>query len=1033
MVLFDFIVLRSPVENINNVFNLPKNLQPTFREGLYLASKDFYTQLEKISYLSEEEKNRIKSSLLKYWIRASIRCTPFGTFAGSTIIYLTDKSDDIVLNEAKYHNRKIRLDMGYFAFLISEIEKLPIIQDQILLFVNNSIYETPLDLRYTEAYTSNYQKDYKLSSVEKSEYLSFILEKARKGATIKDLSHSLASFAEVEFDEAYKFIIELWDSNLLISNLEPCVTGPEPLENLLLVLTDYIGIDELKKQLTQLFNHLNNPQEDASHYIEAEAIIRKLFPVPESFKNFVQTDLFLSCKKSETNKAVIESIVNQIKDLMSMSRIRTNTEIDSFKKRFIERYENKTIPLAIAIDADLGIGYAGIDDISGTNPLIDDITYKSTKSGIAFTDDIQNYISSKHSDYTKGDNECIEITENEIKSLWTDAKKEYWPNSLYIHGALVKSGGVLNNDNFLFNLMSIGGPSAGNLLGRFTQGNEELLELTRSVLHKEEQDNPDIIFAELVHLPQARTGNVLLRPVLREHEIPYVGKSGAPTNKQLLISDLYVCVRNDQIILISKKLNKRIIPRLTTAHNFHFGSLPIYKFLCDLQYQNISVGPNWDWGHLEHLKYLPRVIYKNIIVKKARWKVETSDIDGLPELKCHYINFFTEFNLVRKIPHRVLLVESDNQILIDFEQLDSILIFLSYLKKNKSVSLEEFIFTSANCIVKNKHGESHTNEIIIPVHNLSDVSQKLKTYTFKQSAVDEKYYPGSEWLFFKIFCSTNTIDKLLVQYVLPFVVLNKEKGLFDKFFFIRYKEHGSHLRIRFYNKDIFKHNDVLLAFTTMLKPLLENDIIQRIVIDTYIPETDRYGGPETIRISEELFENDSWATLKILNLLEPGVQDNLRILISMRSVDALLNDFKLPIRDKRDLFKKLSEGFATEFGAGPLLQKNLNGKYKNLSRSIFSFMDPDQDPENEMLEAAEIIRTRSTDNLNMALTILKIIEKHEDAISLNELLISHIHMMMNRLFISHQRKYELVVYHFLERYYTSVLHVDSKTITRIRP
>ena len=38
-------------------------------------------------------------------------------------------------------------------------------------------------------------------------------------------------------------------------------------------------------------------------------------------------------------------------------------------------------------------------------------------------------------------------------------------------------------------------------------------------------------------------GNVLYRPVLREYEIPYLGRFGAPPEQQLPLSDLLVGVR----------------------------------------------------------------------------------------------------------------------------------------------------------------------------------------------------------------------------------------------------------------------------------------------------------------------------------------------------------------------------------------------------------------------------------------------------------------------------------------------------------
>jgi len=1031
MLNFGFIILRSPVENINNVFNLPEILPANFKSGLYLASNDFYRQLEKFDYLTEDEKAKMESSLLKYWVRGSIRCTPFGTFAGSAVIYLAEKAGEIVLNEATFHARKNRLDMEFVQFLIKELEKLSVIQDQIKLLTNNSIYETPLNFRYTETVTINYQKDYKLTSVEKSEYLTFVFEKAANGITIQKLADELSFFAEVAFDESKQFVMEMWNSNLLVSNLEPCVTGLEPFENLLLTIKDYSGIDSLKRYLTNIFDRLSNPDCSANYYADTETLIKQLFPPPRNLKSFIQTDLFLSCEKKEITHSVIKSITEQVDDLLSFARAGLTFDLDAFRKTFIEKYESKIVPLSIALDADIGIGYAGVfDDISGGNSLIDDISYANIKLSQNISDDMQNYALDKYLNYKNDEKGYIEITENEIKKFKAGKKKTYLANSMHIHGALFKKDGELENDNFLFNLTAVGGSSGCNLLGRFTHGDQELFNQTKKAIDIEEHENQDIIFAEIVHLPQARVGNVLLRPLLRNYEIPYVGKSGAPVNQQLLITDLHVCIRDNEVILISKRLNKRIIPRLTTAHNFQVKSLPIYKFLCDLQYQNLLTGSVWEWGRLGELNHLPRVIYKNIIVKRARWKVEFSEVSKLPNSKDDYKAFFTNFNGERKIPQKVLLVESDNQILIDFDQQDSTLMFLNYLKKNKVVFIEEFLFTNENCIVKDKQGQSHTNEIIIPVYKTGDGAQKLKLYHFAETTVDEKYHPGSEWLFFKIFCSPNTGEKILINYLLPFIETGLKETLFTKFFFIRYKENGNHLRIRFYNQDFKKQNDILIRFSQFLKPMLVNGLINSITVDTYIPEKERYGGHDLLLAAENLFNADSYATLKMLNLLEPGSENNHRILIAMRNVDILLNDFGLLIDYKRELLKKIASNYLTEFGGNQALQKNINIKYKNLHKTIFSFMNPDHDLVNDMTDIIEIIDARTLQTREIVSQILILIAQKKDKAILEKLLMSYIHMMLNRIFISHQRKYELIIYHFLERYYTSLISIASRQLRK---
>jgi hypothetical protein len=44
-----------------------------------------------------------------------------------------------------------------------------------------------------------------------------------------------------------------------------------------------------------------------------------------------------------------------------------------------------------------------------------------------------------------------------------------------------------------------------------------------------------------------------------------------------------------EIVLRSASLKRRIVPRLTTAHNFRSGTLGLYRFLCAVQGQGWPV------------------------------------------------------------------------------------------------------------------------------------------------------------------------------------------------------------------------------------------------------------------------------------------------------------------------------------------------------------------------------------------------------------------------------------------------------------
>uniref|UniRef100_A0AAU6WQW3 Lantibiotic dehydratase n=1 Tax=Chryseobacterium endophyticum TaxID=1854762 RepID=A0AAU6WQW3_9FLAO len=61
-----------------------------------------------------------------------------------------------------------------------------------------------------------------------------------------------------------------------------------------------------------------------------------------------------------------------------------------------------------------------------------------------------------------------------------------------------------------------------------------------------------MVIAELSHLPESRIGNVISRPSFCEYEIPYLAQSIKTTDKQILIDDLMLSVKGNEIILFQK-------------------------------------------------------------------------------------------------------------------------------------------------------------------------------------------------------------------------------------------------------------------------------------------------------------------------------------------------------------------------------------------------------------------------------------------------------------------------------------------------
>jgi thiopeptide-type bacteriocin biosynthesis protein len=136
--------------------------------------------------------------------------------------------------------------------------------------------------------------------------------------------------------------------------------------------------------------------------------------------------------------------------------------------------------------------------------------------------------------------------------------------------------------------------------------------------------------------------------------------------------------------------------------------------------------------------------------------------------------------------------------------------------------------------------------------------------------------------------------------------------------------------------------------------------------------------------------------------------------LAARGTDMLLQDFGYTLTQKSLLLKRIQKHFFEEFGGDQALQTQLNDLYRQHMRQLSSFLDEQQDVANEIEEATQLFSTRS-------LRIRNLING-----PLDEFISSYIHMFLNRMLLSNQRKHELVIYHFLSKYYDSQIAISKK-------
>jgi hypothetical protein len=364
------------------------------------------------------------------------------------------------------------------------------------------------------------------------------------------------------------------------------------------------------------------------------------------------------------------------------------------------------MPLATVLDTETGIGYLQNSEMNDTHDILDKFSFKrkgseaATQSWTAY-----DYILEKKIKASVSKNEkVISLSENDFPDFDSS-----WENIPATFSVMI---GLLENEEIV--IESSGNVSAAKLLGRFCNGNTEIYNLTNEIVEKEKKQYSDKILAEIVHIPESRTGNILRRPVLRAYEIAYLSNPGVPQDFNIGINDLTVSVTNNRIVLRSKRHNKEVIPCLSNAHNYSYKSLPIYHFLCDLQTQDVKPIFSFSWGILEsHYDYFPRVYYKEVLLSKGKWIVFKNEIESFFKLNGNEL--FESFSIWRKqrqINQFVNWVDSDNTLLLDLEKVVCIALFLKSVKNYDRIILEEFVF-SGESVVKNITSENFTNELIL--------------------------------------------------------------------------------------------------------------------------------------------------------------------------------------------------------------------------------------------------------------------------------------------------------------------------------
>ncbi len=709
---FSTFIFRTPLFPFNYIHKkISSEEERLFQNAIYIASPELYSELSKSNFTLLTKRQQV--TIYKYFSRSYSRCTPFGLFAGCSVGSLGDDSTFEIKNIFS-HKVITRLDMDCIGEIIHKLEADKLIVECLTYYPNDSIYKIGDSYRYVESFFLKTHRLHQISSVEHTEYLELILKEAQNGKKIKQLYEVLIQQG-IEFDEAKEYIHDLIASQILVSNLQLKITGEHIFNDFINELSSIIGQQNKVEQYAEIQNLINNIDFFNNHNAieQCNLIGEKInnLHIPHNRNTVLQVDLF---KRSNTtiSKQLVDKIYEVLIFLNKITPMRQHEFIDDFINKFEKRYEQQEVPILEALDPDIGIGF-GNTIMHGNDDLIQNLYLVNNYSTVKVDEKVYSTLDSllikKISDCIRNGGNCIELKDEELglfEENWNDL-----PETFTTMVTLLQN----SKEELEIYLKGAGGESALPIIARFCHLDNKIYSLAKDIALKEEELLKDYIIAEIIYLPESHLGNILLRPILHQYEIPYLTRSGVAKEFQLSLSDIVVSIRNKNIYLRSISLNKYIIPRLSAAHYYSGKCMPLYQFLCYLQMQNKRATLSFYWGDIfKDMPYLPEVRYHNVILSKQRWLLNIEEINKWEHLSndSELLTIVHQWQIKYNVSRYVTFSEVDNDLLIDLDNPIAITAFMKIAKKYRVIILEEYLFNKYSSPIKSAEGDFY-NEFVL--------------------------------------------------------------------------------------------------------------------------------------------------------------------------------------------------------------------------------------------------------------------------------------------------------------------------------
>lgn len=1003
---------------------------PVLKEALLLASPELHETLESWLSSAAPRQAKVEHALSRYFSRMAGRATPFGLFAAVSVGKTAEADSRTTLRVADHgrERRYSRLDNECLYGFVRDLVSKRGDPDWPNWVNNSSLYAVGGRIRYAEQLRYEGRGAHSLVEVDHSPHLDALLEAASIPRTRRQLVEVLLRIDhDLETEDAEAFLSEVAEAQILVPAILPPVTSSEPLQFVINQLaarpefeTELRSLHRVQAALQALDVRRLGLADDV--YVELSRSVAALSGA-NARRVCVQVDLIRDSEGMQIGSNVLEECRVALSILYNLTPAVTSPLLDRFCSRFEERFGDREIAIAEALDPEFGIDIELGMQTSGSALLerIPPPRSRDTQSDRNQWGPRWAHLLRAVEGVVSTPNAELNLDDLDLNRLRPQRLMPF-PDAITMMATIAASSEAdVENGRFRLVVEGAAGPPGVDILGRFAHADARLRDELNEYLRAEEACRPECIYAEIVHLPEDRVANIVARPALRDYEIVYLATPGVPTDRQIGISDLMVSVHRGRIVLRSARLDREVVPRMTAAHNFRNRGVTLYKFLCLLQQQDLSGRLSWDWGPLAGLRKLPRVVRGRIVLALAQWRLGPDQVKGLGKQGAELFISIRALQAELGLPRFVGLVDGDNVLPVDLDNILSVEVFAHWCKQRGQARLTEIYPAPSELLASGSDG-SYVHQLVVPFVRSRPPEAATRTHNqhrVSRVPIDEQVFaPGSEWLTLKIYAGRATVDQILSDVVYNFAHGAVREGLANSWFYLRYSDPNWHLRLRMRGRPDAINGMVAAELYTRLLPFLRSGAISRIQHDTYVREVRRYGGLAGVEFAEQLFHHDSECALELVRRMK-SLEPDARWMTTLFGVDRMLSDLGLNPEERLQVVSTQYAQFSTEFDVADSFVHSLGEQYRGLRTRIEALcsgpgaggqLPPELvDPISDRSSKLDSISAR----INEGIALDAIYETRV------ELARSFIHMFVNRMTRSETKVHEMIICNFLQRVYES--------------